>query len=359
VPCLLPDVTTDSAPFENGGNSKDVNVAYDTKRQRLIMGTGDFSSTYANDSGNQSIFAYDPTANAWTTISPYCHPPGQITLNHPTDRGPFFYDLKRDALWVWNPIALPDQAGQVCTGPPPGSGSIYTNGLLRLDLGTGVWQQMSTAPTFSVGGAHYDSAADASIHIEPDTACPSRIVQTDLTTLQQTSTPFCNAPSPQLSASGGWQTAEYAERAFFAWDDARRLAYIAAVHRRYDAQGNVVESATALYRFDAATRGITALALAPVRPGIALDPYALRIVFDAVHNRVLYPVVSDPCGVVQQMLVYDPATNTWEHIPLPAADIRGNAIGFDPVRNVMVLAGSVFCEDRPQQTHLFLYRYRD
>jgi hypothetical protein len=218
---------------------------------------------------------------------------------------------------------------------------------------------MSSAPTFSIGGAHYDSAADASIHIEPDTACPSRIVQTDLMTLKQTSTPFCNAPSPRLSTSGGWQTAEYAERVFFAWDDARRRAYIAAVHRRYDAQGNVAQSVTALYQFDAATRAITALAPAPVRPGIVLNPYSVRIVFDAVNNRVLYPVVSAPCGVLHQMLVYDPATNTWEDIPISAADIRGNAVGFDPARNVMVLAGSVFCEDRPQQTHLFLYRYRD
>ena len=58
-------------------------------------------------------------------------------------------------------------------------------------------------------------------------------------------------------------------------------------------------------------------------------------------------MTKDTCAKVSRMLVYDPATNTWQSVPLGGADVRAGTVGFDPSRNVMVMAGSAFCEAGP------------
>ena len=64
------------------------------------------------------------------TISTYCHPTGQITPDHPTDRGPFIYDAKREVLWLWNAVAFPESDGEPCTvsGPTRGYEGLHVLG---------------------------------------------------------------------------------------------------------------------------------------------------------------------------------------------------------------------------------------
>jgi len=359
VPCALPALTTNAAPFEAEGNSKDVNWTFDTRRGQLIFGTGDFTATYAGDSGNETIFSYTVGANVWQTISPYCHPSGQITPNHPSDRGPMIYDSLRDALWLWNGVPFPDKENQTCANWA-GTGSTLKSGLLRMDMPTGVWTQVTASKTGSLGNGAYDTAADALLHFEQGQGCsgnPGRLVVTPLSSLQQAAYDLCLRPAPAwTSANGGWVAPEQPERVFFAWDDARRIAYVVVPQRRFDAPGNVVESIASLSAFDRNTNTWTSLPPAPVAPGIPLVPYQTAVAWDSVNRKVIYPVVSDPCGMVRQLLVFDPALNAWEEIPLPATPIHGATVAYDPRANAVVLAGSVFCTDFSQQS-LFLWRY--
>ena len=85
--------------------------------------------------------------------------------------------------------------------------------------------------------------------------------------------------------------------------------------------------------------------------------YQLRTVWDSVNSRVLWPVTIDPCSKIQQMLVYHPATDTWQDVSEPGNTVHAGTLAFDPSRNVMVAAGSAFCTDGSVQTSLHLYRW--
>jgi len=121
-----------------------------------------------------------------------------------------------------------------------------------------------------------------------------------------------------------------------------------------------VQKVAAFYKFTRATNTWTMLPAPPVAPAVQLhlDDYSLRMVWDPVNSRVLYPVTLDPCAQVQQMLVYDPGSSTWQSVPVPATlDVRAGTVAFDPSRNVAVLAGSAFC-GTGNPTSLFLYRHQ-
>jgi hypothetical protein len=74
--------------------------------------------------------AWGPRQPSCVTISTYRHPAGQITPDHPTDRGPFIYDAKREVLWLWNAVALPESDGEPCTvsGPTRGYEGLHVLG---------------------------------------------------------------------------------------------------------------------------------------------------------------------------------------------------------------------------------------
>ena len=112
-------MTADLSPF--AGDSKDIMWTWDSRRKRLLFGMGDFASTYANQSGNQALFAYDASTNGWSVVSTFCHGPGQVTPNHPTDYGILAYDPARDVVWWGNQGGgYPEQGGQVCNQGVPG-----------------------------------------------------------------------------------------------------------------------------------------------------------------------------------------------------------------------------------------------
>jgi hypothetical protein len=356
VACALPSGTSNSAPFTAGGETKDVNWTYDPRRKCVVMGTGDFTWVGASQSGNPSIFCYTVGANSWQTLSPYGHPAGQLTPNHPSDRGPMIVD--RDGnLWLGNAVPFPDQEGQTAPG-----GSTYRSGLLRMDT-AGVWTQVRPRGwTSSLANGHYDSTADAMLHFDQGAACtgsPGTLKVTKLATLAQEAFPLCLQPDPRWSgARGGWLSPQQPERTFTAWDDTGRMLYVITRQIRYDGAGNIAEERASLSEFDRAANRWRGRRPAPVKPGTPLAPYSMFTVWDSVNKRLLFPVVADPCGLVRQFLAYDPKTDTWEELPLPAEGIHGNMAAFDPVANAMILAGSVFCSNYRQQ-HLYLWRYAD
>jgi hypothetical protein len=362
VACPLPHVTTDSAPFESGGHTKDVMWAWDSKRQELLFGMGDMTSTYAVDSGNQSLFAYRADTNTWRTVSTYCHAPGQVTPNHPTDYGIMVYDPTRDVVWWGNQGGgfPPNKEGTICDTGAPGwpVGSIYRNGFMKLNLDTNTWTKVSEQATSSIGGSYFDTVGDQIVNIE-DQNCGTlfawKVSQPPLA--KKAVANFCNTvPSPRwTSAAGGWLEAEYPGRIKFAWDNVGRIAYVPLVYRRIDAKSNRVESGVWMVTVNVATGAVARKSRVPIPVGLSPQPYHVMSVWDSVNRVVLFPFIIEACALIHTMLVYAPTTDTWETIPVPRG-LHGGTLGFDPVRNVLVLAGSVFCADYTQ-THLYLWRY--
>jgi Divergent InlB B-repeat domain len=360
VACATPDTLADTSPFTGG--SKDLMWTWDSTRKLLYFGMGDFWSTYASGSGNQALFSYNPGTNAWAVVSTFCHAAGQVTPNHPTDYGILAYDSKRDVVWWGNQgSGYPDQEGQVCTQGRPEwpKGSIYRNGFMRLNPDTGLWTKVNNLATGTIGGSYYDSTADALLSIDSDG--DPRLVARSLSnpgTMPQTQVPITVLPSPAYrSAAGGWLPAEYPSRVKWSWDDVRRVAYVPLVFRRLDAAGNKVESVVHMVTVNRATGAVALRARAPIQGGFHLDPYSVMSVWDSVNQKVIYPVMSDVCGKIRQMLVYHPTTNTWQEFPVPA-NTHGATLGYDPERNVVVLAGREFCEGQtPNPPRLYLWRF--
>ena len=360
VACATPDVTADLSPF--AGESKDIMWTWDSRRKRLIFGMGDFASSYASQGGNQALFAYDASTNGWSVVSTFCHGPGQVTPNHPTDYGILAYDPARDVVWWGNQGGgYPEQEGQVCNQGVPGwpTGSIYRNGFMRLNPETKTWTKVNNLSTGTIGGSAYDSTADALLSVDTDKN-PGLVARalSDPATMPQTHMPITVQPSPAYtSAAGGWLPAEYPSRVKWAWDNVGRIAYLPLVFRRIDRAGAVLESAVHMVTVNRATGAVALKARAPIQAGIRPDPYSVMSVWDSVNQRVVFPVMTDSCGGIRQMLVYNAATNTWEDTPVPP-NTHGATVGYDPERNVVVLAGRVFCEGQtPNPPRVYLWRY--
>jgi hypothetical protein len=66
-----------------------------------------------------------------------------------------------------------------------------------------------------------------------------------------------------------------------------------------------------------ATGAVKLKVRAPIPVGVWPVAYATMSVWDSVNWRVIFPFLNDPCGCIQKMLVYDPASDTWEDSPVP------------------------------------------
>jgi outer membrane biosynthesis protein TonB len=360
VACATPNALSDISPFTSG--SKDLMWTWDSKRKLLYIGMGDMGSTYATGSGNQALFSYNPGTNAWAVVSTYCHAAGQVTPNHPTDYGIMAYDSRRDVVWWGANFGFPDQEGQVCNQGRPEwpKGSIYRNGFMRLDPDTNTWTKVNDRATGTIGGSYYDSTADAllSIDSESNQALIVRSLR-DEATMPQSSHRITVSPSPAWAGSaGGWTGPVYAKRVKWAWDDAGRVAYLPLNYYRYDVAGKVVDKAVYMVTVNRVTGAVALKARAPIRSQADVPPpYHIKSVWDSVNRRVIFPVMTDSCGRIRQMLVYNPATNAWEDTPVPA-NTHGATVAYDPERNVVVLAGRAFCEGQtPNPPRLYLWRY--
>jgi hypothetical protein len=353
----------DLSPFVLG--SKDVQRTYDTRRHQIIVGTGDYSANLWPNSGHNTIFAYDANANVWSPVATFCAPPGQISPARPTDRGLFVYDSTRDAIWLWSMVDNA-VAGQTCTGPPAGSGSTFTKGLLKFDMATKVWtKHLDGSPgTMSMGA--YDAGSDSIIFIrDNNNKCAlggTAIVTFSLQTFTVTSeVALCHTPTPVWGAGGGWLGASAQWQSAFAWDAQARVAYVCGQHPRVDGAGNLIERQSVCHRYDHNTRTLTKIADVPMRPGVQAPSYYTHLAWDSVNHRVLWPVIDGPCAQVRQMLAYDPATNRWQDLPIigdGTSDIRGSLSVFDPAANALFLASTGFCDlPLPNQTDPFLWRY--
>jgi hypothetical protein len=357
--CSVPD-SPDESPFAS--DSKDLMWTWDSTRQRIYLGMGDSANSYANQSGNNVLWSYDPGNNAWAVVSTFCHADDSVTPNHPTDYGIMVHDPGRDRVWwLGQGDGYPNgQDGATCTQGASGwpTGSIRRNGFLALDPATNTWTKHSEQATSSTGGAYFDADGDRVLNIESSgllRAWAMASMPAEKTTVAD----FSGAqPAPAWNGtSGGWLPPEYPDRVKWAWDGAGRIAYVPIVVRRADVTGAIVESGVWLVRIDSVSGEASLQARAPLPEGFYPDPYSAMTVWDSVNQRVIYPVFTGACGEIEAMLVYDPADDAWETTPVPA-NTHGATIAYDPVRNVVLLGGRVFCEGAsPNPARLYLWRY--
>jgi len=358
----LPALTAGVSPpwaFSRDGNTKDVPCDVIPATKRILCGTGDFTGSGGSDSGRNEIFSYDPGTNQAELLSAYCHPPGQITPNHSSDKGPFWYRALDHALYVSTELPFPDQNGQPCTTGTP-SGSTYTTGLLKLDLTTRVWSLVGGLfGTKNLG--RYDPATDLLWYVRAHPDCGGGALWTyhvaSKVSVQRAD--LCMIPDPPYSAAGGGfyraQLAGYLQN--FAWDPATQTAYIVLTHGWIDATGNTTHREAFLWEWSQATGTIRQLAKPPVSTfgaGGAAD-YSIAVTW-APGIGVLWPVIKDPCGRPEKMLVYVPADRVWKEAPLVGdvtQDIRGTSQVYLPGVGFF-LAGSVFCAG-PNQQYSFLW----
>jgi hypothetical protein len=387
--CELPPTHAHNNPFYGG--EKDVMWTYDTRRHLIVAGFGDWTNGIANQSGNNNIHSYNPATNVWGLVNPYCQPSGQVSPAGPTDRGPFFYDPSRDALWDWN--ATPNRTdGSLCgDSVPPGSstGSTFTTGILRFSYATGQWTTMyhavgspphssSTEHSGAHGSGFYDSTTDSAIMMAhagdcPGTAQGARMQSVSLASMTVTNlASMCLTNTPVWAGGSGWFHANPTSGGgnLFAWDHANRTAYLATFVQRQDNLGQTIDADVMFVKYVRATNTWTRLATPiMVRPmltaagGVALEDQFIQLSFDSVHHKIIWPVhmrggtpEQEPiCGVVDQFLVYDIATNIWTNVPVPF-EMHASAIMYSPAADVHVMAGGAFCNGPVDMTHMWFYR---
>ena len=380
--CDAPPVATNSSPFSSG--TKDIPSTYDSTRNHIIVGTGDFTTTFYGSSGQNLIFSYDPSTNVWGLVSPNCHGPGLISPPRPTDVGPLMYDPKRDALWLVNGSGYAGD-GAICTEAwPPGSptGSTYRTGVLggnpvaggtlRLDLATGVWTLVSPNAYGNVGGSgHYDAATDSMLALEANAGCPgtgSGSLVISLALSSMTKTPlagFCitNSPIWPTGPSGtGWDYPSLPEHSYHAWNPVTRTLYV--VGRAPHIGVSAVDGYDVVFaKYERATNIWTRLASPPLIGSAAnLTATRTKIIWDSVHQKVHFPVVTrinDPdstCAWVDQFLTYNPTTNTWTDVPV-TFEMHTDTLMYSPADDVVVMGGGGFCQLGATNLHgVSLYR---
>ena len=361
----LPDLVSGQPPrwaFSRGGNTKDV-PCVNGPDGKVICGTGDFTGQ-GSDSGQNVLFAYDPAAHSFETIATYCAGPGQISPNHSSDKGPFFYRPLDNALYVSTEIQFPNQAGQTCTVGTP-NGSTYTGGLLKYDLAARVWSQVRPTPLGTLNIGHYDAASDTHLHVRSNADCGGGAIWgLHVATGRHTKlADLCTAPPPSFSSGiragyGRANLSHYLQQ--FAWDPVARRAYIVLTHPYYhDVGGSTSRREAFLWQWDRASNQVTLKAKPPVASTVAWSQQA-----DYSINPnwmpgvgVVWPVITDPCAQVKQVLVYDPGADRWTNHAVGGdvtQDIRGSSQLYVPGHGVMVV-GSVFCSSGNQQ-YVFFWR---
>jgi hypothetical protein len=230
-----------------------------------------------------------------------------------------------------------------------------------LNPDTNTWTKVSEQVVDSTGGAYFDAPGDRILNIE---GTDGRLMAWAVANAPLTKTVIANLstvhPSPGWTGSaGGWPGPENPNRVKWAWDPVGRIAYLPLVFRRYDVSGNRVESGVWMVTINAGTGAVALKARAPIPVQANVpDPYFVVSVWDSVNRRVIFPVFTTTCAQIKQMLVYDPAANTWEDTPVPP-NTHGYTVAYDPERNVVLLGGHEPCEggETPGPTRLYLWRY--
>jgi Divergent InlB B-repeat domain len=363
----LPPLTSESyaadqTPFHEGGSgTKDVGVTFDALNGVIVYGTGDVSPNPPGANGPiVANYTYRTGTNEWARISDHCPASGEIP-SWPTDRGPYVYDPVRHGLWVWQSPFFSDRNGEECA---PGQ-AVRHNGLFFFNLSARTWTRRTDAAEFSnnQGNAAFDATTNSLLVVRPF-ACPGIGTGSTITAynigvvpLTTTDTPVCITRTPTFPASQGWIPPQLASRNYPAWDPTTRTMYFCGQIQRSDG----VTFAAECYKYHRPSNTVSLLPPPPVDSPPQHDYYT-TLVWDSVAQRVLWPVVKDACAHLQEMLAYDPATNTWETVPhTGVAPVIGSSIVYDPVANAVVMVGSVFCGDQglPGQTHLYLYRHSE
>jgi hypothetical protein len=237
--------------------------------------------------------------------------------------------------------------------------------LFFFDLTAQTWTRRTDAPALpgNWGNAAFDAATNNLLVVQ-SFGCPGigsgsvvTAYNVGVTPLTSTQTGVCTTRDPTYPAPGGWVPPLQANRNYPAWDPVTRTMYFCGRISKTDGVTHAVEC----YKYHRPSNTVTLLPAPPIGSPPQHD-YHTTLVWDSVSQRVIWPVVSDPCGVLKALLVYDPATNAWTTVPhAGVTPIVGANIVHDPTANALMMVGSVFCSDHGYaglgQTHLYLYRY--
>ncbi len=360
----LPDLVSNQPPrwsFSRGGNTKDVPCVLGPASAPVICGTGDFTGQ-GNDSGQNVLFSYDPATHQSAILATYCAPTGQISPNHSSDKGAFFYRALNNSIYLSTDIQFPDDKGKPCNVGTP-SGSTYTGGLLKFDLTTKSWSLVRSSPLGSLNIGHYDAASDTHLHVRSNSACGGGAIWGyHVASGQHTKlADLCTAPPPSFSSGvrpgyGRANLSHYLQQ--FAWDPVAQRAYIVLTHPYYhDAGGSTSRRDAFLWQWDRASNQVMLKAKPPVASTVVWSQqgdYSINPVW-VPGTGVVWPVITDPCAQVKQVLVYPPDADAWTEQTVVGdvtQDIRGSSQLYIPGHGVMVV-GSVFCASGNQQYAFF------
>jgi hypothetical protein len=360
VPC---EKTIDLTPWPCAGGSKHQRWASDGKGS-VWTGFGDTNPTRhaSNPSQNQG-YRLEVATGRWTRWNPACRPAGQIMPSYP-DEVPWAYDA-RGAFWLL-PGVLQVADGATCASKGESGATLYKTGLFRYDIATDRWQRIEGAPSTNALWGHFDNRTRNLMYWGTG-GCASRFFKLNVDTLEHTHRDVCLSTRPFPGSGGNFENYADGRAHAWAWDENGRTAYFVAHHDVFE-KGQRAGRRIHAWSLNVDSGKIEQLPDPPnTTPKGGVTPDAQDILWDSANKRVLYPYVRNHCGVLEGMYTYDPARGAWEShsvtpsSPVPGGSVRGNTAVYDPANNVMVLGGTVACDEwgysgQPNLTHYFLWR---
>lgn len=353
VPVAAP--TLGQGPCPNG-NCKHMRAVYNPVDKRIYFLGGDWSYPGANSqNGDMTQFSYDVMTNNWRLEQPFCRTDGGIQPSHPDETG-WAYDSVLHIFWnmpgyAFSPTGCPDNTLLAYN-------SLYTEEIMTFDPVTKIWtwpHYPLLEPTFGIAHdyskfANYDATTRTIIQLVGyNNGAQVAIFDTVAHT-------WALLNSNQLGASCNCTNARLGQE-YAAMDAVNRVIYVLSPN----------ENPIGFYRYNIATQTMDKLQSPGATPTSVPNcttagwEYCFGLtypVWDSVNQVVLWPHLVAYDGVVQDLLIYHPTTDTWEKqaILQPSqAVVHGNVSVFDPSQNVLMVMGDN--DGLTAVPYLFLYRY--
>lgn len=322
------------------GPMKHVTGAHNPDDGRLYYTGGDyagreFEQSYRQETWSLSLaerWAQRSDRNAgWRLEYPYCGPAGQVQPKHPDFVG-WTWDVKRKVFWMV-PGVMEIASGN-CPGETPARTSdpgFLLNHLMQFDPATRQWRDVSSKMGAAVETwmSVHDPKTDTLIRFGY-TGNGGIVSVYHITDDKWTTRPLgSNRAGKDIRINKEYLAADHAERVIYAIDG------VAGRLMRYRMDAQKIED------------------LGPVPGGPHSHENYMYVVWDSTSKVLLWVRESPPSAHA-----YQPATKSWEAIPL-TADIAGAKVGgrilvYDPLQNVTLLFGGY-----TENPHMFLFRYGD
>jgi hypothetical protein len=342
-PLDIPNRTWVSRPLPDGkrapGSSKHTRLIYDSRRGRMVLTGGDYSTPPIPHDGSQMVWAMDLAsglAPAWTLIGPWCN--GPVQPGRP-DTVTWIYDSKRDRGIVMPGFYFITQnSSSQCDGVTDSADAMI------FDFSTNKWRLPSWGPPPDGYGGDLGSSFGV---YDPVSDAVYRFRWQGRTVIEVLSL-----------QTNRWDVGGVGS-AFEGTDASRDQSVI-------DVQGRSIyvisRPLRALIRYSIPKRRVAEVIALPreARPPEGTeDGWETYLVFDPINRVVLYPNTRDNGGRVHGLGIYHVDVKRWEWELPPATGhpVQGNSVGFDVGNNVMLLYGGKGADDIDEPSVFWLYRY--